>query len=427
MITIEENERLTRVGPGTPMGDLLRRYWLPAFVSDELSEPDCPPIRVRLLGEDLVAFRDSDGRFGLLAENCAHRRASLFYGRNEECGLRCIYHGWKYDVDGNIVDTPAEPANSMLKHHVKQKAYPCREVNGLVMTYMGPKERTPLLPDLPWFNVPADHVKFSRWAVNDCNWLQTLEGNIDSTHSAFLHARKRENIDRPYPGGERSFRNQENPPNFEVEDRRWGVVAAAHYPAGDGKDFVRTNTFVTPVYSVLPNGQFIDGRLDGLQVNVEVPMDDFTTNRISIHMQRSKPLDAFSRFSYAEVGPDYRKLFNRSNDYGIDREKQRSGLVFSGIDASFAVQDGCVVESMGVITDRTQEHLGVGDSQIAQVRQFLLRALRDLEAGQDAPGVAFSPDANDFSDLVVISSTIPIDRYWREVVSEVATYAVAAR
>src|SRR5438093_3576298 len=189
MFTAEENELLTRVGPGTPMGELFRRYWIPAVLSEEIPEADCAPIRTKLLCEDLVAFRDSDGRPGLLAEKCSHRRASLFYARNEECGLRCIYHGWKYDVDGNIVDTPAEPANSMLKHHVKHRAYPCLDINGIVWTYMGPAEKLPPLPGLPWFQVPRDHVDVGSKFFLECNWLQCLEGDNDSIHSAYLHRR----------------------------------------------------------------------------------------------------------------------------------------------------------------------------------------------------------------------------------------------
>src|SRR5437764_14141465 len=145
MLSKEENELLTRVGPGTPMGNVFRRYWIMAGISREIPEPDSPPVRVRLLGEDLVMYRDSTGHVGLLAEKCSHRRASLFYGRNEEGGLRCIYHGWKYDVDGTILETPPEPVDSMIKHHVKHRAYPCREINGLILTYMGPAEKMPLL------------------------------------------------------------------------------------------------------------------------------------------------------------------------------------------------------------------------------------------------------------------------------------------
>src|SRR6266498_2673390 len=168
MLSKADNELLCRVGPGTSMGEVFRRYWLPAIRSIDLNEPDCPPVRVRLLGEDLVAFRDSNGRVGLLAENCAHRRASIFFGRNEEGGLRCIYHGWKYDADGNILDTPAEPAESMIKHHVKQTAYPCHEANGVIYAYMGPKDRIPLIPDLPWLTLPADHVSIGAPVINEC-------------------------------------------------------------------------------------------------------------------------------------------------------------------------------------------------------------------------------------------------------------------
>lgn len=158
-------------------------------MSRELPEPDCSPVGVRLLGEDLVAFRDSNGRVGLLDEHCAHRRASIFYERNEECGLRCIYHGWKYDVEGNILDTPAEPAESMIKHHIKQRAYPCHEVYGLVITYMGPREKMPLLPNFPWFTLPQENVGVAIKLYNECNWLQALEGDCDPTHSPYLHWR----------------------------------------------------------------------------------------------------------------------------------------------------------------------------------------------------------------------------------------------
>src|SRR5690349_13013041 len=206
MLSKEDNELLTRVGPGTPMGNVFRRYWILAGISREAPEPDAPPVRIRLLGEDLIAFRDTNGEVGLIAEKCAHRRASLFYGRNEEGGLRCVYHGWKYDVAGNIVETPVEPPNSMIKHHVKQPAYPCREVNGLIYAFMGPKDRMPLFPRLPWTTMPAEQVFVRQKMVNECNWLQTQEGNVDSTHSGFLHSRANQQ------GAVRRFRTQSNPP-----------------------------------------------------------------------------------------------------------------------------------------------------------------------------------------------------------------------
>src|SRR6266540_2710422 len=161
MLSREENELLTRVGPGTPMGELMRRYWLPALLSEEIPGADCAPVRVRLLGEDVVAFRDSQGRIGLLAEHCSHRGTSLFYGRNEECGLRCIYHGWKYDVEGNVLETPAEPPGSNLKNKVRHTAYPCREAAGVVFAYIGPKQRMPLFPNYEWLTVPADYASIT--------------------------------------------------------------------------------------------------------------------------------------------------------------------------------------------------------------------------------------------------------------------------
>lgn len=170
MLSRKDNELLTRVDSGTPLGDLFRRYWIPALLSEEIPEPDCPPVRVRLLGEDLVAFRASDGKIGLLGEHCAHRGTSLFFGRNEECGLRCIYHGWKFDTDGNVLETPAEPAGSQLKNKVRHTAYPCAEAGGIVFTYMGPRETMPLLPNYPWLGVPPAQRYIAK-SYLECNYL----------------------------------------------------------------------------------------------------------------------------------------------------------------------------------------------------------------------------------------------------------------
>ena len=175
MLTFEENELLSRVGPGAVLGQMYRRYWIPACLSEEIAEPDCPPVRVRLLGEDLVAFRDSAGRVGLVAENCSHRLASLFYGRNEQGGLRCAYHGWKYDVEGHILETPCEQEQSMLRFGLQHRSYPCEDVNGLIWTYMGPREKKPLLPDTLWFNAPATHVETLKFR-NESSYLQGIEG-----------------------------------------------------------------------------------------------------------------------------------------------------------------------------------------------------------------------------------------------------------
>src|SRR5687767_12363673 len=185
MLTKEDNETLTRIGPGTVMGDFLRQYWQPILLDWELPEPDCAPLRVRLLGEDLIAVRTTSGKVGLLGNHCPHRGASLFFGRNEEDGLRCVYHGWKFDVHGTCVDMPSEPAESNFKNKVRVLAYPVRERNGIVWTYMGPRSDPPPLPELP----PNLAEESNVWIrLEECNFMQALEGDIDTVHFGFLHA-----------------------------------------------------------------------------------------------------------------------------------------------------------------------------------------------------------------------------------------------
>src|SRR6516165_7831173 len=194
MLSREENEYLCRVGPGTPMGTLLRRFWMPALIATELPEPDCPPIRLRLLGEDLIAFRDTAGRVGLIQNHCPHRGASLFFGRNEEAGLRCVYHGWKFDTSGACVDMPNEPAESDFRTKVRAVAYPTQERGGIVWAYMGPRSVPPLLPDLE-----ANMVSDSNVTVTSqpANWMQILEGHIDTLHAGFLHYGSLRSEDQP--------------------------------------------------------------------------------------------------------------------------------------------------------------------------------------------------------------------------------------
>ena len=227
MLSREENELLTRTAPGTPMGELIRRYWIPALLSEEIPGPDCPPVRVRLLGEALVAFRDSQGRASLLDEFCSHRGTFLFFGRNEECGLRCIYHGWKYDVEGKVLETPAEPADSQLRYKVRHKAYPCHEAAGVVFAYMGPKDKIPLFPNYPWLIVPADHVIVTKFFL-DCNYLQALEGDCDTSHTAYLHRGNR--------GGGIAAPKEDPSPTFEIDHVWCGIRAAAIRRVGLGHE-----------------------------------------------------------------------------------------------------------------------------------------------------------------------------------------------
>src|SRR5579871_1356736 len=236
MLTSEENARLTRVGPGTPMGVLMRRYWQPACLSSELPENDGAPIRVRLLGEDLIAFRDSEGKVGLVDAYCPHRRAPMFFGRNEECGLRCVYHGWKFDREGNCVDMPSEPPDSLFKTKVKIEAYPTFEAAGAVWCYMGPPEQQPPVPDYEWMRAPATHRHLSK-TFEEANWLQALEGGLDTAHSSFLHNMDLNN--RAY------LRNADTAPLLEVDKTDYGFRYAGIRSAGE-RNYVRVYHYIMP-------------------------------------------------------------------------------------------------------------------------------------------------------------------------------------
>src|SRR5690242_6462285 len=245
MLSREDNELLTRVGPGTPMGALLRCFWQPFALSTEVPQPDSDPIRVRLLGEDLVAFRDTNGTVGVLQNNCPHRGASLFFGRNEESGLRCVYHGWKFDVEGTCVDMPNEPAESDFKARVKATAYPAREWGGLVWVYMGPKDRQPELPEYPWCLVPnADKTPIAKW-MQDSNYTQGLEGNLDTSHINFLHR----SFDRPI----NTRLSNSAPMKLVVLQTPFGFVYGAKRQAlEDGRYHWRLTTYAYPTFTAIP-------------------------------------------------------------------------------------------------------------------------------------------------------------------------------
>jgi phenylpropionate dioxygenase-like ring-hydroxylating dioxygenase large terminal subunit len=410
MLSHEENALVTQTGPNTPMGQLFRRYWIPALLSEELPGPDCPPVRVRLLGEDLVAFRDSAGRVGLLGEYCPHRRASLFYGRNEACGLRCVYHGWKFDVDGTVLETPAEPAESTLRHRVRHRSYPCVEASGAVFAFMGPPDRQPLFPNYEWLTVPPPHVGVTKFAL-ECNYLQALEGDCDTSHSAYLHRGN---------NGEGLVFTGDGAPRFEIEPTWCGLRAAAIRDLAEGGTYVRVSTFAMPFIGSVARGKMIAGKLDGFLVVYQVPADDTRTWRYNFRFKRSEPMtEAELRPDRRQVGPDYRLVAGKGNEYLLDREKQ-STVNFTGIDG-FATQDACVTQSMGPITDRSEEHLGVSDTYVVALRRFLLQAVRDLERGEDPPGLAFDPAQNDFTETMCTWTTVPAGMSWRE--SEKSLYA----
>ncbi len=385
MLSQEENELITRVGPGTPMGNLMREYWLPALLSEE-AKRDGDPVRIRLLGENLIAFRDSNSNVGLVADACPHRGASLFFGRNEECGLRCVYHGWKFDAAGNCVDMPNEPAESNFKHKVKAQAYPCLERGGVVWTYMGPRQTPPELPQLE-----ANMVPDGQWQTScfqrECNWLQALEGDIDTGHFNFLHA-GHEDLSKQKPGTFSYYMLSQRAARYSVVDTDAGTMYGAYRDVDERQDYWRIAHFMMPVHALIPQS------ILGLRVAVRswVPMDDEHTMAFNMSIIRT---DASARQSPRPTLRDnstdwygrFRPVGNATNDYEIDREKQRTNESYTGI-PTITMQDQAVTESMGAVYDRSREHLGTSDAMIIRTRRRLINAARAFaDEGTTPPGV----------------------------------------
>jgi phthalate 4,5-dioxygenase oxygenase subunit len=401
MLPPEENDLITKVGPGTPLNAVMRRYWMPALLSREIAEPDCPPVRVRLLGEDLVAFRDSDGKVGLLGEHCPHRGTSLYFGRNEECGLRCIYHGWKMDVEGKVLDTPAEPAGSTLKDKVRHTAYPCHEAAGIVFAYMGLTDRSPLLPKYEWTRVPLDHLHVTK-SLQDCNYLQGLEGECDSSHLSYLHRAFR---DEKRGGGDPDMYTRDGAPELEGVETDYGVRMISCRNAGNGITYMRVSNFVLPCYGFVPTGG-LKGNPEGYTIHAHVPVDDEHSLRFNIFFRRNRAVAETEKRLDDEFNPDFTKVRNIHNDYLIDREEQRRET-FIGLGKSFVIHDSCATESMGPRYDRTREHLGVGDITVIAVRKRLLSIVRAFNAGNEPPHLIMTSEQNDMRHVACIVTTIP--------------------
>ena len=392
----KDSEDLVRVGPGTVMGKMMRQYWIPAAMSSEL-ERDGAPMRLMLLGEQLIAFRDSSGRVGIMDHKCPHRCASLFLGRNEENGIRCVYHGWKYDADGNCVDTPNIAGDSDFKRHIKAKAYKTAERNGLVWVYMGERqEAPPPLPAIEATLLPESEVQIV-FAQRECNWLQALEGDIDTSHFGFLHAGAI-SADMLAPDNIFRYTVTNRAPDYHVTDTEYGTMYAAHRAADDGQTYWRFANFMLPFWTQTPQGKFATH----LHNRAWVPMDDHHTMFVSLRWRNEPPfvtsdkvgklMPGFERvFDYlpntTEWHGRWRLKARPENDWLVDREAQKTGSNFTGI-TGIHQQDQAITESMGPVTAHLFEHLAPSDRMIMATRRRLLKAARALvKEGAVPPGV----------------------------------------
>ena len=394
----EDNELLTRVGPGTPMGNLMRQYWFPIIKSEEVNA-DGSPLRFRLLGEDLLAFRDSNGNVGIIEPYCPHRRADLFYGRNEECGIRCVYHGWKFDVGGNCVDMPSEPEETNFKHKVKIKSYAAKEKIGMIWVYMGDRNPLPELPDFDSMRLPEDKLSI-RIALRECNYLQALEGDIDTAHLGFLHLGSvgASNFDKK--SGE-NYLSQNKAPRYKVKDTKSGTMYGAYRDAEDDTYYWRVARFCMPCWTMPPGGNL----LDHIIVRAWIPIDDHNSMFVSLSQKGGQPLENLkggAKLKGIGAGLNYeenpgsgfldrwRLKENRANDYMIDREEQRTES-FTGV-KGIHLQDQMITESMGSISNRTGEHLGTSDQMITTTRRRLIKAAKELAKNGTAPTGVDDPE-----------------------------------
>ncbi len=400
MLSKEENDLLCRVGPGTVMGDLMRQYWVPALPSSEFSEPDSPPKRMRLLGENLVMFRDSAGRMGCFVESCPHRGASLFFGRNEESGLRCVYHGWKFDVAGACIDMPSEPAESNFKSKVRVRAYPCNDVNHMVWVYMGPREVPPPFPAFEINTLPPENVAPPMIMMEEANWFQNLEGDLDSNHLDYLHSRldfMRWRLFDDAPKPETMARagnwNRDRTPRLDIHLTDYGAYYSAKRDWFDDSNYEwhRINQFIFPFHTMITGG-------GGVNLRSFVPLDDEWAMLISQSGSLTGPMSEEERRQpryadpfggsggYVHRTSDPRSYFyttaNKHNDYARDYEMERTTLV-CGVPLVGNLQDRAMTELMSnekgeVIYDRSHEHLGTLDTMVITARRQLLRAAKQL-------------------------------------------------
>lgn len=390
MLTAEENELLCRVEGKAPMGQLMRRHWTPICLIEEVSEPDGAPVKARIFGEDLVVFRDTKGRVGVMGEYCPHRGVSLVFGRNEDCGLRCLYHGWKMDTQGNVIEMVSEPAASTMAQKVKHQAYSTHEWGGFVWAYMGPADTQPAFEPPSWAPTAETRVTIAK-AIIPCNWAQILEGAIDSAHSSSLHSSDMvpARVDGAQTTDSLWLRpSTDKAPRMQIDRGDYGFrYAAIRRPITNAavNDYVRTTVFVAPATALIPPNNLYN------VANINVPMDDTHTAFYFIawgQPEQTPDTATWRKFLGQEVGVDldikYRPLRNRENAFWQDRKAMAEGN-FTGI-TGFPNQDIAMWITMGPIADRTHERLGASDLAVVEFRKQMLEAVQKFQDGGSVIG-----------------------------------------
>ena len=403
MLTREENELLTRVGPGTPMGNLIREYWIPALPSNEFPTPDSPAKRMRLLGENLVMFRDSDGNVGCFPESCPHRGASLYFGRSEEGGLRCIYHGWKYNVQGQCLEMPSEPETSNYREKVHIRNYPCNDVNHMIWVYMGSRETPPPFPAFDVNLIPEENAFPPIIMMEEANWFQNLEGDTDSVHLDWLHARLRADVGPIGRGHMRGTFSPMKNPFVQAKPAEYGAFYTARRRVGDtDRYWHRINQYIFPIFTM------VGGDANSAHLRAHVPVDDTHSMLISLGGYRNRAMTDEERNSRFFQDPFYaaggyvertsnpltyfHTVANKDTDYWRDMEVEKTEMM-SGVPFVMNLQDRAMTELMAnpagePIYDRTREHLGTTDGMCIIVRRQLIRATNaHMEDGTVPPNV----------------------------------------
>ena len=414
MLTHEENDLLCRVAGKAPMGQLMRRHWTPVCLIEEVSEPDGTPVKAQVLGEDLVVFRATDGRVGVMDEYCPHRRVSLVFGRNEDCGLRCLYHGWKMDVDGNVVERVSEPAASSAAQPVKHLAYPVKEWGGFVWAYMGPPDTRPEFEPPAWAPTADTQVTIAK-VIIPCNWAQILEGAIDSAHSSSLHSSDMvpARINSAQAAEGVWLRpSTDKAPRLQIERAAYGFrYAAIRRPITQAatNDYVRSTVFVAPATALIPPNNLYN------VANINVPMDDTHTAFYFMawgHAAQTPDTTTWRKFLGQQIGLDlddkYQPLRNRANMFWQDRTAMKAGN-YTGI-TGFPNQDIAMWLTMGPIADRTHERLGASDQAIVEFRKQMLQAVQAFVAGGQAIGTG---DARIPADVCAYQAIVPKTMDWR--------------